>query len=112
MFTVIVNIFLICGQTEIMDTIFNFIALGVISEIDNYYYESLPPTRLKNFVQNDCLKIKNRKLDFWERTRLGKALRIDYKLLRIFYVSLYYYFTPFITPMITYLVAGASKSAP
>jgi hypothetical protein len=37
LFTECVNIFLICQQTTIMDCVMNFIALGVIAEIDNLY---------------------------------------------------------------------------
>ena len=36
-------------------------------------------------------------------------MRLNYKMLRIVYVSFYYYFAPFITPMITYLIAGETQ---
>ena len=41
LFTEAINIALICLQPTIMDCIMNFIALGAISEIDNYYAGSL-----------------------------------------------------------------------
>ena len=43
--TEIVNILLICKQTFIMDCVMNFIALGVISEIDNLYAGSIRKSR-------------------------------------------------------------------
>lgn len=41
LFTEIINIILICGQSDVMDCIFNFIALGAIAEIDNYYFRTI-----------------------------------------------------------------------
>ena len=37
LFTEIVNILLICNQRTIMDCVMNFIALGVIAEVDDLY---------------------------------------------------------------------------
>lgn len=107
-FTELINIILLCGQSDIMNTVVNFIALGAIAEIDNYYYDSLQRSPLKEFLENEPLKINNHGLEFSERSRLSKFIRGNYKILRVFYVSFYYYFTPFITPMITYLIAGAT----
>ena len=36
-FTELMNLCLICGQNDIMSCIMNFIALGCISQIDNFY---------------------------------------------------------------------------
>lgn len=41
-FTETINILSICNLKETKDVIMNFIALGVISEIDNYYLLALP----------------------------------------------------------------------
>ena len=49
-FTEIVNIILICGQTTSKDTITNFVALGAISEIDDYYFSSIDEQRIKEVV--------------------------------------------------------------
>ena len=39
--TEVVNILLICKQITIMDVVLNFIALEVIAQIDNFYFDSL-----------------------------------------------------------------------
>jgi hypothetical protein len=110
LFTEIINIILICGQETIMDTIVNFIALGVIAEIDNYYYDALATSPFKQAVE-EPLKVSHtsKSLPFEDRPRSGKCLRFNYRLIRIWYISAYYYFTPFLTPIITYLVAGGSQ---
>ena len=41
------NIYLICGQEKVMDTIINFIALAGISQIDDLYYMSYKDEELK-----------------------------------------------------------------
>ena len=51
LFTEIVNILLICMQTTTMDCVLNFIALGIIAEIDNLYLSSLGNTRTKEALQ-------------------------------------------------------------
>lgn len=40
-FTEVININVICAQSTIMDSVMNFIALGVIAEIDDFYAGSL-----------------------------------------------------------------------
>jgi hypothetical protein len=47
LFTEIINICVICNQEKIMDVIMNFIALGAIAEIDNYYLDALVHCPLK-----------------------------------------------------------------
>ena len=42
-FTETINILSICSLENTKEVIMNFIALGVIAEIDNYYLSALPP---------------------------------------------------------------------
>lgn len=58
LFAETVNIVLICSQLTVIDSVLNFIALGVITEIDNYYYNALPNNELKNSV-SDPLPVTN-----------------------------------------------------
>ena len=55
--TEIVNILLICKQTTIMDCVMNFIALGIICEIDNLYASSLKSLRIKDAVTEENLPV-------------------------------------------------------
>ena len=81
-----------------MDCVMNFVALGVISEIDDIYASSV-----KNFVLKDCIKnpptITRNSASFKGegkgRSNSGKVVRVLFKLLRVIYCSYYYYFMAF-----------------
>ena len=62
-FTEIINILVICSLPTIMEIIMNFIALGAISEIDNYYLASLSMCPLKDELENS-LEITKKSKDF------------------------------------------------
>jgi len=46
-FTEVMNLLLLCGFDDTMELITNYIALGVIAEIDNIYASSLHNFKLK-----------------------------------------------------------------
>jgi hypothetical protein len=91
-----------------MDAIVNFIALGAIAEIDNYYAVSLSKCKLKKAL-DEPPEIENTtmQMSFWLLDWRGKVIRVFYKFYRILYVSIYFYFTPYITTVLTYLIAGS-----
>ena len=109
--TEIINICLICGQKTIMDSIINFIALGAISEIDNYYAVSLNHLPIKKAAEEPYPFMK--RLYYLRLSKMSCQqilLRSIYKFYRVVYVSLYFYFTPYITTVFSYLAASnASK---
>ena len=90
-----------------MDALLNFIALGTISEIDNYYAYAIRNFPLKKAVE-DPPQIKNRSknIKFSSRSKIGKLIRVLYRFYRICYASAYFYFTPYVIPVITYLFVG------
>ena len=105
-FTEFVNICVICNQTTAMDIIMNFIALGVIADIDNYYAGSLV-----NFPGKKCLEnppvIENFNIEFksGQKTRsLGaKFIRIIYLTIRMWFVCFYFYFMALLVVPLSYL---------
>jgi hypothetical protein len=90
-----------------MDSIINFIALGAISEIDNYYANSLTHIPLKKAIEENPPKFKKRLLymKLTDSSFLQILLRVVYKSYRLLYVSFYFYFTPYITTVFSYLIA-------
>lgn len=61
LFTEIANICLICGQSTTMDVIMNFIALGIIAEIDDYYASSIKNFKLKEALNSlPVFKVENK----------------------------------------------------
>jgi len=102
-----INIVSICSLENSKEVIMNFIALGVIAEIDNYYLSALPPSDLKERLEQPFpIKNLSGKIRFWDRNYKTKIVCCIYKIIKIFEVSIYYYFTPFIVLILTYLIAG------
>ena len=106
LFTEIINLLLICGQETVMDCIINYIALGAISQIDNYYAAALTKFPLKKALEDPLVYENFVHVPFCQRDKAGKFMRLIVKGQRIIYISMYFYFTPYITPLITYLIAG------
>lgn len=89
----------------------NFIALGAIAEVDDYYAGALYFCPLKQelevalyFEPSNVGGGKHRK--FKVKTGKERVLTVLYKSYRILYVSFYYYFNPYIAVAITYLIGG------
>ena len=104
-FTEIINILVICSCPTIMDVIMNFIALGAISEIDNYYLASLSVCPLKEAL-GEPLIVTRKNSQIKHRPCKPMFVHIIYRTLRVFQVSFYYYFTPFLAVILTYLAGG------
>jgi len=101
--TEIVSIVLICNQDTVQEIVMNFIALGIIAEIDDLYASTLYQNKIKEEIED------------------GKELTIDddqpakeiyrnkwypsailHKIFKTFYESYYYYFMPFTILIITF----------
>lgn len=104
-FTEVINICLICAQTTTMDVIMNFIALGVIAEIDDFYAGSLTEFPLKNALEEPPkIKISSKSIPFKQRDGFNKFVRVFYRTLRVCYASYYFYFMAFTVVPITYVL--------
>ena len=109
--TEVIDLCLICSQEKIMDVIINFIALGAISEIDNYYATSMPFVPIKKAIEEDppLFKVAGQQLKQIRKksTRemcCKKIILLIYHPQNIFYMTVYFYFTPYITTVLSYLV--------
>jgi hypothetical protein len=125
------SICVICAATDTISMIFNFIALTILAEFDNFVYKSMKneqfkqltskrfleyATKIQHTTSKKCSETElsieidengnNRplKVTFLSRTWFNKILFVLYKILRIFYVSIFYYFLPFSTIVISALV--------
>lgn len=126
------NIGVICAAADTIDIVFNFIALAIIAEFDNYVFGSMKnesfkelctdefargvlkithtsskkcdpsePSKVRyvrgdlGFDETDPQKTRPMRITLLSRHWKNKILFILYKLLRMFYVSCFYYFLPF-----------------
>ncbi|CDW75959.1 UNKNOWN [Stylonychia lemnae] len=104
--TELINIFLICQQGSVQDVIMNFIALGVIAEIDNIYANTLYNNYSKKLIEdsdgkpglqiNDQVPVRKQ-----YSNKCSIATQI-HGLLRLFYETYYFYFMPFSVIVITF----------
>ena len=76
--------------------IIHFVALEVIIDISNMYYESLKSNFLKEILHHPPkTMVCGVDIQFSKRTMFHKIARIIYKILRCFYVGVIFYFVPF-----------------
>ena len=92
---------MINGQREIFDVIVNFIAIKVIAEIDNIFFAGITDMTLLKLTEsvngeNWTPKRIYNKIEFSQRKFLDKVLFANYKLVKLAYNSLYFYFFPFL----------------
>ena len=92
----LLNIWLVCREDSVKDTLMNYIALGVIAEIDDIYGNSIQNDKLKDLI--DCkIEVTNTWSSVTERSYGAWTVRTIYKVLRFFYISVYFYFMPFMS---------------
>lgn len=130
------NIGVLCCALDPINLVFNFIALAIVAEFDNYVFESLKNESIKVLVEKKFYKhvmvvnhttskkcgveelstVKDEhdefrplRVTFESRTLLNMVLFCLYKFLRAFYVSLFYYFLPFSAIMISTMLPIAYR---
>lgn len=127
----VVNIEIILTSLTPTDIVYNFIALAVIAEFDDFVYESLRSESMKKLVEAEITEkilvvrhTTSKKCKEWEKSTVedehgnlrplkvswsdrtcgNKCFYCVYKGLRMFYVSLYFYFIPFSTIILTCII--------
>jgi hypothetical protein len=125
------NIGVLCCAADTINIVFNFIALAIIAEFDNYVFYSLKNESMTLLIDEQftklCLVVKHTsskkcgnndltdekdadgnfrpiKIEFKARSWDNIVLFLAYKLIRIFYVSVFFYFIPFSAIMVSTLV--------
>lgn len=117
------SLLVILSTTTPEDTVMNFIALAIIAAFDDYVFSSTNNEVLKKLLSDEvvdelcivkhttskrasawelCEEIEDGedeprklKINFSERTTIEKIKWANYKILRMFYTSAYFYFEPF-----------------
>lgn len=106
------NMYMLVYQHSVEHCIIHFVALEVIVEIPHLYMGSLIDDRLKAriFRNQKHLNVlnKGRDIDFWyDRSFMSKVARVLYKFHRALYVSVLFYFSPFIVIFVySFIPAG------
>jgi hypothetical protein len=114
----------IVTQSDVINITFDFIALAIIAEFDNYVYDAIKNESFKELIEPEfaekIFKIRHTtsvkakeaensavkdedgeyrplKITFKSRTVVNKLLFGFYKVIRAIYVSTVFYFLPFLT---------------
>jgi hypothetical protein len=131
------SIGIICAAGDVITIVFNFIALAIINEFDKYVFASLKSETFKELTEREFCKnvfvinhtsskkcSKNELTDIKDengnlrplrvtmesRTFANKCLFVLYKVIRTFYVGLFFYFMPFSAIIISTLFPIVLKS--
>jgi len=107
--TEICSMIYLSSITDTINTVIKFIALANISKVDDFYASALAGDyKLKSKV---LMEIKNHRSDFSNpdneecvRTNTQWVFRFIYKFFRMIYACVIYYFLPFFTLFIPYLI--------
>jgi hypothetical protein len=127
----LVNIEIILTSLTPVDIVYNFIALAIIAEFDDFVYAALRNEPMKLLIKDDITerlliirhtssskcsettmstvldfedKPRPLRISFSSRSKCNKCLYLQYKCMRTFYVSVYIYFLPFTTIMLSCLI--------
>jgi hypothetical protein len=109
-FTEIVNIIIIIRSETVTDVVKDFIALGIIAEIDDYVGKSLKLVDLEEEIDKAEIKYLSTQSYRSDDTKINEELAkysflrqlvmrlmlVGHKIIQFLYTSVYYYFTPFL----------------
>eukprot|EP00347_Sterkiella_histriomuscorum_P014457 403360793 len=101
--TEFINIYLICAQNSVLDILINYIALGVIAEIDNIYAKSLEHHPLRIMIDKGVTLTFDENKAVRPGYNSNKSIaKIFYLVVKVFYESYYYYFMTFTVVGLTF----------
>ena len=99
---------MLTNQQTVEFAIIHFVALEVIMEFPKMYYEALADNALKKVCHHPVKREhKGRSIAFLSRTCFHKLGRILYKINRSLYVSVVFYFFPFLVIFLSYFITKA-----
>lgn len=120
-----INIVLLTFQHTVDHCIIHFVALEVIMDVPNMYFEAMMDNKLKEFVHHTPKPHRDKIIDsetgeerylrgtdikFSDRTCFHKCARILYKFMRCFYVGCIFYFVPCAVLFLQFGIANTSSS--
>lgn len=103
LFTEIINIYLICSLNTVADILVNYIALGVIAEIDNIYAKTLQHNPLRKMIADGySLTYDEKKPSRSGYLKRWNVSAMFYKMIKMFYECYYFYFMGFTVVGLTF----------
>lgn len=112
------NLFMLTFQSTIAHCIIHFVAFKVIVDLSNMYYESLMNNQLKSIVTHpptftpEMTGPNKLPRPFKDKTCFHKIARLFYIVIRCSFVSLNYYFAPYVVIYWQFIVKIDPNAAP
>lgn len=103
--TEVINLLLIIQATDAMSALMNFVALGIICQIDDIIFSALKQEPLKEAVSPEGAPIivnTTGSLRKSGRSKKQTVVRKFYKFVKFLYAT-YFYFLPMFVPLMSYL---------
>jgi hypothetical protein len=104
-YNLLMGVCLLTFQHSINHAIVHFIALHVISEVSEIYFEALASNNRMLWDIEPYLpekETRGKDIQFSQRTCFHKLARFVYKIFRCFYTSVVFYFVPFLPVIIQF----------
>ena len=101
--TEVMNLYLLCSMKEIVQCVIKTLAFRIIAQSSEMY---IMPQFILEEVVKDPPKVTKRSKDisFTDRKVVDKVARGIYKVGKIIYKSLYFYFMPYLPIVFTYIL--------
>lgn len=101
----VLNMVMLTGQINVYKCIANFVAIKVISEIDNIYIGAVSDSTLDRIKSEGGWqpKVVYKKLAWQNRDTGNKCLYIFWRCIKTVYICFYFYFFPFLAVLFNYV---------
>ena len=111
--TEVLNLFLLTGQTDILATITGYIAVLIISQIDDTFLLAISDSTVVKVKSAEDYKPKyvQGTINIKERETGNKILFILLKIVKTLYNSMFFYFFPFLVILMNF-VSQSCETAP
>lgn len=110
--TELINLVMITGQRNILDVVMNYIAIKIISDVDNIYMASgILDVTLAKILNSEAEwkpKVVAGYVPFADRPPLNKAAFVVWKVHKLLFNSLYFYFFPFVALILNMFARNCS----
>ena len=103
--TEVINLLIIIEASDPKEALMNFIALEIISQIDDIYYSTLRQEPLKNCITQSPPVIENTTKSLRAKGLLkpGFSLKRSIYQIVMFGYAVYFYFLPLVVPFVSYV---------
>ena len=96
MFCIYINIYLLAAQKSITDSLIDYVCLEIVAEFPKLLFEAIVGDGLKEILESPPKIVNSGKnIKFSERSFFHMFARVLYKIVRLFYIAVIFYYMPY-----------------